>query len=125
MTKRPLTCLIADDHPAVVDAVARYLDHHGIAVVDRANDGSDALAKIESHSPSIALIDLNMPHVNGLELAPMFRDDPELHSTCLIALTAYGDEKYRRLTRSAGFHAHVVKPADVALLQSIIKQFDD
>ena len=64
----PLSCLIADDHPAVVDAVARYLDHHGIVVVDQAHDGPEALAKIGSHKPDIALIDLSMPGLQGVEV---------------------------------------------------------
>ena len=63
-----LTCLIADDHPAVVDAVARYLGHHGMLVVDHARDGTDALAKIECLDPDIALVDLSMPGLDGVDL---------------------------------------------------------
>ena len=116
--------LVVDDHPDSADALCTMLGvlgHEGRALTDP----RDTMRVAREFRPHLALIDLNMPHVNGLELAPMFRDDDALRSVCLIALTAYGDDKYRRLTRSAGFHAHVVKPADVALLQSIIKQFDD
>ena len=63
-----LTCLVADDHPAVLDAVTRYLDQHGVAVVAQATDGGEALAAIEAHRPDIALIDLGMPGIDGFEV---------------------------------------------------------
>src|SRR5262245_34592434 len=62
----PLTCVIADDHPAVVDAVSRYLGKHGIEVVDHARDGGEALAKIEGLKPEVALIDLKMLGIDGV-----------------------------------------------------------
>ena len=68
MKHQRLTCLIADDHPAIVDAVARYLANHGIVVVDQAYEGGDALAKIESYNPDVALIDLSMPGLEGIEV---------------------------------------------------------
>jgi DNA-binding NarL/FixJ family response regulator len=68
MKHERLTCLIADDHPAIVDAVARYLANHGIVVVDQAYEGGDALAKIESYNPDVALIDLSMPGLEGIEV---------------------------------------------------------
>ncbi|HEY6032022.1 MAG TPA: response regulator, partial [Gaiellaceae bacterium] len=56
-----VTCLVADDHPAVLEAVAGYLEAAGIRVAARALDGEEALAKIESTRPRIALVDLRMP----------------------------------------------------------------
>jgi DNA-binding NarL/FixJ family response regulator len=63
-----ITCLIADDHPAVIDSVSRYLTAHGVTMVDDASESDDALAKIEQLKPDIALIDLNMPGVGGVEV---------------------------------------------------------
>ena len=116
--------LVVDDHPDSADALCVMLGLLGHEATPL-TDPRDAIRVAREFRPHLALLDLNMPHVSGLELAPLFRDDAELSSICLVALTAYGDDKYRRLTRSAGFHAHVVKPADIALLQSIIKQFED
>ena len=115
--------LVVDDHPDSADALVAMLGmmgHQTMAITD----SREAIRSAKRFNPDLALLDLNMPHLSGLELAQMFRDDEQLRSVCLIALTAYGDENYRRLTRSAGFDAHVVKPADPPLLQSIIQQFD-
>jgi len=63
-----ITCLIADDHPAVVDSVSRYLAAHGVTMVEGASESEEALAKIEELKPDIALIDLNMPGFGGVEV---------------------------------------------------------
>ena len=63
-----ITCLIADDHPAVVDSVSRYLAAHGVTMVEDASESDEALAKIERLKPDIALIDLNMPGFGGVEV---------------------------------------------------------
>lgn len=66
--KSGITCLIADDHPAVIDSVSRYLTAHGVTMVEDASESDDALAKIERLKPDIALIDLKMPGVGGIEV---------------------------------------------------------
>jgi DNA-binding NarL/FixJ family response regulator len=63
------TCLVADDHPAVVEAVADVLAEHGIEVVARARDGREALDRIEALKPDVALLDLRMPALSGIEVA--------------------------------------------------------
>lgn len=64
-----ITCVIADDHPPILDAVARFLGAAGIDVVATARDGEAALAAVAAHAPSVCLADLQMPRVDGLELA--------------------------------------------------------
>ena len=65
-----ITCLVADDHPAIVDAVSEFLEANGIEVTARARDGSQALAAItrELH-PRIALLDIRMPVLSGTDIA--------------------------------------------------------
>src|SRR5262249_48217876 len=53
-----ITCVVADDHPAVLDAVTEYLTGAGIDVVARAGDGEAALARIRELEPSIAIVDV-------------------------------------------------------------------
>jgi DNA-binding NarL/FixJ family response regulator len=64
-----ITCVIADDHPPILDAVARFLGAAGIDVVATARDGETALAAVAAHAPSVCLADVRMPRVDGLELA--------------------------------------------------------
>ncbi len=71
MTK--VTCVVADDHPAIVAAVSALLEEHGIRVVARARDGAEALAAIEAHGPSLAVLDLRMPRLNGIEVVRRIR----------------------------------------------------
>lgn len=64
-----ITCVLADDHPPILDAVARFLGASGIEVVATARDGDAALAAVAAHSPSVCVTDVRMPRVDGLELA--------------------------------------------------------
>ena len=66
---KSLTCLVADDHPAVLDAVSRYLETAGIAVLARVGRADEALQQIEAIRPATALIDIAIEPFNGLELA--------------------------------------------------------
>lgn len=65
-----ITCVVADDHPPIVDAVARLLAATGeIDVVATARDGEAALAAVTTHRPAVCVADLRMPRIDGLELA--------------------------------------------------------
>jgi DNA-binding NarL/FixJ family response regulator len=64
-----ITCVLADDHPPILDAVARFLTAAGIDVVGTARDGEAALAAVAAHSPAVCLADVQMPRIDGLELA--------------------------------------------------------
>ena len=114
--------LVVDDNAdatfTLVDLL-RVLGHSGAPVVDP----REALAVARRFKPDIALIDLNMPHVDGFQLARAFRADEQLSGVCLVALTAMDTAGYREKTRQAGFDAHLRKPADIALLKAILDQF--
>ena len=62
-------CLVADDHPAMVEAVCEVLAEHGIEVAGRARDGDEALTKIQARKPDVAVVDLRMPRLSGVEIA--------------------------------------------------------
>jgi len=67
-TPAPITCLVADDHPAVLEAVSGFLAKKGIDVVARARDGNEALEALREKKPQVALIDIRMPHKSGIEV---------------------------------------------------------
>jgi DNA-binding NarL/FixJ family response regulator len=104
-----VSCLVADDHPAVLEAVGDYLEHAGIRVAGRARDGHEALAKIESLRPQVALLDLRMPKIGGIELARQVgRSHPE---TAVILYTGYGDRAQLTEALDAGARGFVLKEA--------------
>ncbi len=63
------TCVIADDHPPIIDCLTRYLTGAGFTVVSTAQDGEAALEQIALHHPKVCITDVRMPHIDGLELA--------------------------------------------------------
>ena len=105
----PVTCIVADDHPAVLEAVAEFLGHGGVEVVGRARDGEEALEKIESRKPLVALVDVRMPKLGGIELARRSqRSTPE---TAVLLYTGYGDRALLTEALDAGVKGFVLKEA--------------
>jgi DNA-binding NarL/FixJ family response regulator len=67
--------LIADDHPAIIDAVARYVeDEDDVELVARAVDGEEALELIERRTPDVAVLDIRMPRAGGIDVLKRLQD---------------------------------------------------
>jgi DNA-binding NarL/FixJ family response regulator len=112
VTHAAITCLVADDHPAVVEAVADVLAENGIEISGRARDGQEAVEKIESGKPQVALLDLRMPGLSGIEVARQIsRSTPE---TAVILYTAFGDRALLTEALDAGARGFVLKEAPLA-----------
>ena len=63
-------CLVADDHPAIIDAVCRFLEGEDeVELVGRARDGERALREVEKLKPDVAVLDIRMPGLGGIEIA--------------------------------------------------------
>jgi DNA-binding NarL/FixJ family response regulator len=113
-----LTCLVADDHPAVLTAVCRALAEERVEVVGRARDGDEALAAIAALRPAIALLDVRMPGLTGIEVT---RRLGESHATSVILYTAYGDPALVIDALDAGVRGFVLKQAPLEDLFRAIK----
>jgi CheY-like chemotaxis protein len=111
--------LVVDDNHDAADSLGMLLQFLGAEVMV-VHDGRSALAAMKTFRPAVVLLDLGMPEMNGLEVARRMREDPEARSTTLVALTGWGQREDRRRTHEAGFDYHLVKPADVGTLQSIL-----
>jgi DNA-binding NarL/FixJ family response regulator len=109
VTRADLTCVVADNHPAVVDAVARALRGAGVDVVGEAGDGETAFALVERLAPAVALLDLRMPGIGGLEVTRRIRDGGL--ATAIILYTAYGDHAALADAFAAGAAGYVLKDA--------------
>jgi len=107
-----ITCLVADDHPAVVQAVSEVLIAGGIEVTARARNGEEALAAIEQKKPRVALLDLRMPRLSGIEVARRSaRSSPD---TYVILYTAYSEQALLTEALDAGARGFVSKEAPLA-----------
>jgi CheY-like chemotaxis protein len=111
--------LVVDDNHDAADSLGMLLQVLG-AEVHVVHDGRSALEAMKSFHPAVVLLDLGMPGMNGLEVARRMREDPQCRQTTLVALTGWGQREDRRRTHEAGFDYHLVKPADMGTLQSIL-----
>jgi DNA-binding NarL/FixJ family response regulator len=106
------TCLVADDHPALVAAVAAYLAEYDFEIVGPAHDGRTALALAAERKPDVALIDFRMPNLDGTELLRALLDaSPE---TKIAVYTADATQELAREVLDAGAKAVVLKEAPLA-----------
>ena len=109
MTERPVRCLVADDHPALRVALARYLEENGFDVVHVACNGTDALAAAERLQPDVALVDYRMPNLDGAELVRRLKEvSPE---TRVAVYTAEADGALVDQALASGASAVVLKEA--------------
>jgi len=111
--------LVVDDNKDAADSLGMLLEFLG-AEVRVVHDGFAALEALAGFQPAVVLLDLGMPGMNGLEVARRMRQDPRAKEAMLVALTGWGQREDRRRTTEAGFDYHLVKPADLGTLQSIL-----
>jgi CheY-like chemotaxis protein len=111
--------LVVDDYEPNRSTIARLLELMGHKVTT-AQGGRDALDKLESIQPDIALLDLNMPGMNGYELAQTIKSMPAYKNLTLVALTGYGGPDELGRTTAAGFNYHFIKPVDGKQLEDIL-----
>jgi DNA-binding NarL/FixJ family response regulator len=119
MSAKPIRCLVADDHPALVAAVSDFLESNGFEVVGRASDGLATVAGVKETMPDIALVDYRMPHLEGAELLAQLRESaPEM----LIAVyTADADQSIVSVVFDEGAHALILKDAPLADLANALE----
>ena len=111
------TIVVVEDNADIRDLLVDLLQGSGHEVVCAA-DGPSGLEKVLSLAPDIAFVDLGLPGFDGLELARRARASGS--ATHLVALTGYGQESDRQLSRTAGFDSHLVKPVVGADLDRVI-----
>jgi DNA-binding NarL/FixJ family response regulator len=102
--------LLADDHAVVRQGIRQFLEEAGdIAVVAEAGDGAEALRLVEAHQPDVAVLDIRMPEVTGVEVARRIKERfPQVR---VLVLTAYDDDPYVFALLQAGADGYVLKTA--------------
>jgi signal transduction histidine kinase/DNA-binding response OmpR family regulator len=115
----PARILVVDDLAASAETLMMLLEMEGF-VVKTASEGMAALKIAEDFHPDVVLLDIGLPGMNGFEVAHQLRTLPQSRDALLIALTGYGEAESRSRSVKAGFDFHMVKPADVNLLLSML-----
>ena len=114
--------LLVDDSGDVCKIQKVLLESRGYEV-HTAHDGRSALAAFRQCRPQIVLLDIGLPDMSGYEVVQQMRNDPESGQvTRFIALSGYGEEEHRARSQQAGFHHHVLKPADLEELIALFGQ---
>ena len=102
--------LVADDHPAILDAVTRFLEsERGFELVGRAGDGEQALLLIGETNPEIALLDIRMPGLGGIDIAAKLRKSSS--ETSVVLYTAYPERALLLAALDAGVRGFILKEA--------------
>jgi len=104
--------LVVDDSRDAAESLALLLESLG-ANVHTATDGPAALEELDTYRPSVMLLDIGMPGMDGLEVARRVRQRSDSRDLTVIALSGWGQDEDRRRSREAGVDYHMVKPVDL------------
>ncbi|HEY3486654.1 MAG TPA: ATP-binding protein, partial [Gammaproteobacteria bacterium] len=115
----PRSILVVDDNHDAADSLRLLLQFLGNKVYV-AHDGPSALHAVEIYRPSVVLLDLGMPGMDGYEVARRIRQQSQFNNITLIALTGWGQEEDRQRTQAEGFNQHLIKPVDINTLQALL-----
>ena len=111
--------LVVDDNGDAADSLGMILRELG-ADVRIEHDGPAAITAFPEFAPDAVLLDIGMPGMDGYDVARALRSRYPERAAKLIALTGWGQEQDRDRARAAGFDHHIVKPADLAALRSLL-----
>jgi CheY-like chemotaxis protein/anti-sigma regulatory factor (Ser/Thr protein kinase) len=116
-----LRVLLAEDNRDAADSLKMLLEMSGHEV-SVAYNGPDAVTTARTVCPEVVVCDIGLPGMSGYDVATALRQDPDLRSVRLIAVTGYGDVQDRDTALATGFDEHLCKPVEPnRLLEEIAK----
>ena len=119
----PLRILLVDDNRDSADSLAMLLELKGHEV-RTAYEGEQALQVAPRFVPHLAVIDIAMPKMDGYATLAALHNIPALADTIYAAMTGFGHASDRERTRDAGFHAHLGKPVELDLFDTLLAQVE-
>jgi PAS domain S-box-containing protein len=114
--------LIIDDNVQAADSLGTLLSTFLGQEVRVAYSGEAALNAATSFLPDVILLDLEMPEMDGYEVATRLREQSALSKSVIVAVTGWGHEEYRRRSRAVGFDRHLVKPVTARDVKAMLAE---
>ena len=119
---KPLLVMVVDDSVTVRKVTSRLLERHGMNVLT-AKDGVDAMLLLEEHLPDLMLLDIEMPRMDGFEVATQVRADERLQHLPIIMITSRTGQKHRDRAMAIGVNDYLGKPYQESVLLESIAQW--
>jgi two-component system, NarL family, response regulator NreC len=116
----PVEILLADDHEIVREGFRALLEHHGFRVIGEASDGHEAVRLVQKLKPQVAVLDLSMPLLSGIEASRQIASVSP--STKTILLTMYKEDQYILEALRAGISGYILKTKGTKELVDAIRQ---
>jgi len=108
----PKTILVVEDNELNMKLFHDLLEAHGYSIL-QTRDGMEALKLARQHKPDLILMDIQLPEVSGLEVTKWIKEDDELKSIPIIAVTAFAMKGDEEKIREGGCEAYIAKPISV------------
>jgi two-component system, cell cycle response regulator DivK len=119
---QPKRVLIVEDNELNMKLFNDLLEAHGYYTL-QTKDGVEALRMARAHRPDLILMDIQLPEVSGLEVTKWLKEDDELRSIPIIAVTAFAMKGDEQKIRDGGCEAYIAKPISVASFMSTVERF--
>jgi two-component system cell cycle response regulator DivK len=116
------TILIVEDNDLNMKLFHDLLEAHGYNTL-QTKDGIEALKLARQHRPDLILMDIQLPEISGLEVTKWIKEDDDLKSIPIIAVTAFAMKGDEEKMREGGCEAYLAKPISVAYFIKTLKHF--
>lgn len=116
--KKKYKIVIADDEMIICMDLKEILEEAGNEVIGMAADGAEALKLVKEKKPDVAILDIQMPEIDGLQVAKLIAHD---HIAPVVLLTAFGEEETIEKAKKSDVFGYVVKPAEERTLLPAIE----
>ncbi len=116
------TVLVVEDNELNMKLFHDLLEAHGYNIL-QTKDGMDALRIAREHKPDLILMDIQLPEVSGLEVTKWIKEDEDLKSIPVIAVTAFAMKGDEEKIREGGCEAYIAKPISVTNFLETVRKF--